>query len=255
MTKFTSNRILLIITSVLFLSSWYLLLNFYNPSYNLIYFVINIIGLHYLFTIVHQSSHNLLAKDTRLNHIFGFLACILTGITFADFQYTHTMHHKHIGNPQEDPDHKISGSGPILLIPFKIFYHDYYFWLNCESRFMKFSYLLQRGLQITIIMVLFLDKSWMFINFWLIPMGIIGIANALFLFYFPHYKHPIETTFLNVGPIKSSIEISRTYHHKHHDDPSNNLNFFPFEDTFIASLTNNHLVYTAQKDYFYTKSK
>lgn len=255
MSKFLSNKILIILVLAIFISNWYCLLTRANISYiHSINWIVNILCLHYMFTTVHQSSHGLLSKNKYINYCFGFISTLLAGITFADFKFTHDLHHKHIGNKNRDPDHMISGSGPILLIPFKIFYHDYYFIKNNKSIFEYISYFFERIIQISIVLLLFLDKPFLFSTFWLVPMLVIGVMNALFLFYFPHYKHWIESTKYNFSPLKSSIQMSREYHHKHHDDPSLNSNFYPFEISVLSMLKKESTVnYDSSKDYFYSR--
>jgi fatty acid desaturase len=247
------NRLLLVITLLIFLTNWVCIFNYYQSNLNVLYFLVNLLSLHYMFTVVHQSSHYLLASNIWINHVWGFLSCVFAGITFADFQFTHDLHHKHIGFPSLDPDHTISGSGPVLLIPFKIFYHDIYFLKNNTSVYLYLSYISQRSLQVLIVCTFFLSQTWLFINFWLVPMLIIGVANALFLFYFPHYVHTFEKSIFNIPPIKYSINISRVYHHQHHDNPANNSNFFPLEDSIVRSLLDRPLVHTSKRDYFYQR--
>ena len=248
------NQLLLTFALIGFFSSWLTIFHFGGLNFLIINWFLNLICLHYLFTIVHQSSHHLLAKNKIVNYAFGYIATLFAGITFADFKFTHDLHHKHIGDASQDPDHAISGSGPVLLIPFKIFYHDIYFLRYNKDVLEYVSYFSQRFLQLAIVLILFLNQSQLFITYWLIPIFIIGIANALFLFYFPHYTHWIERTWLNKGPLKESIRMSRVYHHKHHDNPSKNSNFFPFEDTFMATIGLKETeFYDPARDYFYKK--
>jgi beta-carotene hydroxylase len=254
MSPYKYNQILLTFALTGFISSWVTIFHFNNGNFLVINWLLNLICLHYLFTTVHQSSHQLLSPNNRINYGMGYIGTLFAGITFADFKFTHDLHHEHIGNPESDPDHTISGSGPILLIPFKIFYHDIYFLKHNKSKLQYFSYFSQRILQALIVVVLFINNTSLFITYWLIPMLIIGIANALFLFYFPHYIHWIERTRFNTGPLKESIRMSRVYHHKHHDNPAKNSNFFPFEDTMMATLGYKKAeYYDPTKDYFYKK--
>lgn len=256
-SPYTYNQILLTFALAGFVSSWVTIFHFssYNNNSFLVFnWALNLLCLHYLFTTVHQSSHRLLSKNKHINYALGFLATLFAGITFADFKFTHDLHHKHIGDAHNDPDHAISGSGPIILIPFKIFYHDFYFLKHNRSKFEYFSYFAERIAQMLIIVLLFQNHIFLFITYWLNPMLIIGIANALFLFYFPHYTHWIEKTRFNSGMLKESIRMSRVYHHKHHDNPSKNSNFFPFEDTMLATIgIKKAEYYDPTKNYFYKK--
>jgi fatty acid desaturase len=236
-SKFLFNKVLLTLSIVVFICSWIFIFNV--QGYVLILFwIINLICIHYLFTVVHQSSHGLLDKNTKLNYFFGFIASFFTGVTFADFKFTHDLHHKHIGDPKNDPDHEISGSGPVLLIPFKIWYHDKIFLLKNKDKYLLFLYLLQRIMQIILVIIVFFGNQNLFIYFWLMPILFIGIANALFLFYFPHYTHWIEKTSFNIYPLKESIRLSRFYHHSHHDKPYQNSYFFPFEANLLKIVEN-----------------
>ncbi|MGL4759061.1 MAG: fatty acid desaturase [Patescibacteria group bacterium] len=252
MSKFKLNKISLLFVLIIFLSNWYCLLNYTPKLSSILNLIVNVVCLHYMFTTVHQASHGLLSKNSKLNYAYGFLACLFSGITFADFKYTHDLHHIHIGNAEQDPDHKISGSGPVMLIPFKIFYHDWYFLTKCKVKNELVSYFLQRILQISLVVVLFLDKSFLFSTFWLVPMLIIGFMNGLFLFYFPHYQHWIEKTKFNIYPLKKSIQLSRDYHHLHHDNPAKNSSFYPFETTVLAAFGIKYIdSYSPTRDYFY----
>jgi fatty acid desaturase len=254
MNKFIYNRLLLIVAISVFIGSWVVIFNYNNSGFMIFCWITNVLCLHYLFTVVHQSSHNLLSPHKLLNYMCGYTATLLAGITFADFKFTHDLHHKHIGDPTLDPDHAISGSGPVLLIPFKIFYHDYYFMKYNNSTLQLISYCSERFFQVMIMILVFGSNQLIFITYWLIPMLLIGFANALFLFYFPHYKHWIEATRLNIPLIKDSIQMSRVYHHKHHDNPSKNSNFFPFEDTITTFILKKaRQEYLPFRDYFYKK--
>jgi fatty acid desaturase len=234
--------------------SWTLIYSEKFTNFTIIFWLMNLVTMHYMFTTVHQASHNLLSKNKLINYLFGFVATLVTGITFADFKYTHDLHHKHIGMPELDPDHKISGSGPVFSIPFKIFYHDYYFLKNNTNKLQYFSYFIERIIQIALIMYLFVDKTILFTSFWLIQMLVIGMLNALFLFYFPHYTHWIESTKLNIKPLRESIRMSRDFHHMHHDNPGSNNSFFPFESTIGAMFGSDKIQeYNTTKNYFYTK--
>ncbi len=252
MTKFNINKVLFCINLFSFVSSWFVVYNYRIGYLNIFFWIVILINMHYMFTTVHQASHGLLSKNRFINYCYGFMASLFTGITFADFKFTHDLHHIHIGTPELDPDHKISGYGPVLLIPFKIFYHDYYFLKHNKKLLQFFSYFLQRVLQIIIIITLFIDNIFLFTSFWLAQMLVIGIMNALFLFYFPHYTHWIERTKLNIRPLQSSIKMSRDYHHMHHDNPSANNSFFPFETTIYGFFRPEYVSdYNSKRDYYY----
>jgi fatty acid desaturase len=234
--KFFLNQFILTLSLVIFAVSWAYIFKFAMSGFLVVPFALNIICLHYLFNSIHQGSHGLLSLNKTLNYAYGYIASIFTGITFADFKFTHDLHHKHVGVHALDPDHSISGNGLVLLIPFKMWYHDRYFFQNNKSKKALFSYLSQRVLQVVLITFIILASSSFFILYWLIPMLIVGVVNALFLFYVPHYNHWIERTRLNVSVVSKSIYISRLYHSMHHDKPGRNYNFFPVEKSLMMLL-------------------
>lgn len=262
--KYLSNQIFFGIAFLSNILLWLMILNFKIDN-NLASFIfvplcmiVSTLCLHYLFTTVHQASHHLLSKNTFINHIFGFTACLLAGLTFADFVYTHKLHHKHVGDDSLDPDHQISNAPHIFLIPFNVWKHDKHFWSSntptTPHKYLKISYITQRILQILIIFILFIlpilltlytgiqqgndlfaiiysiiksQESLKLSFFWLLPMLTIGILNSMFLFYLPHYT-PISK-FWSSRFGQYLIELSRGSHHLHHDNPAINSYYYPIE--------------------------
>jgi fatty acid desaturase len=251
--KTTLNQLLFFIVSIVFFLNWYFVFKFEYPFE--ISFLVSIVCLHYLFTTVHQSSHFLLSKNSKINYSFGFLASLFAGITFADFLFTHTIHHKMIGDPKNDPDHLISGSGPVISIPFKIWLHDYYFFKNNKVKHQFVSYFLTRITQVCIVIFVFLltGQINLFLYFWLLPMLVVGLFNSYFLFYIPHYEIKGWCWKTNLG--KHLIKTSRISHHNHHDNPSKNKDYFPLEEQilyFLQNKKNNNFCSTQQeKAYIY----
>ena len=191
--------------------------------------------LHYLLNLVHIGAHNLLSKKRRLNSLFGNLAGFFGGVTFADFRLTHLQHHRYLDDPERDPDYFITNSGPWFTIPFKIFYHDVFFFRKelYKSQNSWKTYLATRLGQIGAVALLFasdLGSTW--ITYWLLPMLGLGLLNGLFLFYFPHYIPRIERSwrqnpkFWN-APLRLLIDVSRVFHEHHHDRIQANLNYYP----------------------------
>jgi fatty acid desaturase len=214
---------------------------------SLILLLSNALWLHILFNITHLSSHMMLGKKFWTNRLVGDLASFFGGITFSDFYTTHLLHHANQGNPAKDPDYWITRSGSIWSIPFKIMYHDLWFWKNnlYQKKFLWLDYVVTRTLQVVLVSWFVLTSQiWVFVIFWLVPMAIVGYLNSLFLFYYPHYTTKLETYFkqqdnpnLFGKTLLGAIDISRVSHEIHHDKVRNNQVYYPITWAFMNVLS------------------
>jgi fatty acid desaturase len=192
---------------------------------------------HYFLNLVHIGSHHLLSRNPLVNSFIGNICAIMGGVTFADFKTTHFLHHRNVSDDKHDPDHWITTSGSVFTIPFKIFYHDYYFWSQglWKKQHNWRGYIINRVAQIILVTGFqFTGNIQIWQNFWLLPLLVVGFLNGLFLFYFPHYSTKIERRWRKQNtpnPLKKlsllAIDISRIYHEKHHDRIAENSNYFP----------------------------
>ena len=236
LTKYRLNQFLLLLSAGGYVG------NFWAATWtessllaNIGHFAVATGCLHYLLNLVHIGSHNLLSKRRSWNSFLGNVAGFFGGVTFADFRLTHLRHHRYLDDPQEDPDYFITNSGPWFTIPFKIFYHDVFFFRRglYKSQHSWRGYLLTRLAQaatVSLLVLLGLKSVW--ISLWLLPMLLLGLANGLFLFYFPHYIPKLETRWrarpsLWNYPARTLIDVSRVFHERHHDSIQTNLNYFP----------------------------
>jgi fatty acid desaturase len=235
-SKYRFNQVLFFINCfVVAAVFYYLLTRSIGFTEGVTFFILIGFCQHYFLNIVHLSSHFLLSKDRKWNAFFGNMASIIGGVTFADFRTTHHLHHRHVSDEQKDPDHWITTSGNVFTIPFKIFYHDYYFWSKgLWKRGNWRGYVIDRSVQIGFIFAFYFTghiNVWQ--NFWLLPLLVVGFSNGLFLFYFPHYTAKFErkwrnnTRFIHQKLTLLAIDISRIFHEKHHDRIAENQNYFP----------------------------
>ncbi|MBC7471863.1 MAG: fatty acid desaturase [candidate division SR1 bacterium] len=232
---------------------FYILLNTnLNIFGSILIFLIIALCQHYFLNLVHIGSHHLLSKNKHINSVLGNVASIIGGVTFADFKTTHFLHHRNVSDDKNDPDHWITTSGNVLTIPFKIFYHDYYFWtrgLWKQNNAWK-GYLIDRLMQGLLVLGFYFTGNivvWEY--FWLLPLLLVGFLNGLFLFYFPHHTTRLERNWREVQnklPHQSltllAIDISRIYHEKHHNRIAENRNYFPilaFMQDKLSSTWNN----------------
>lgn len=188
-----------------------------------------VLSLHYHFNTVHQASHNMVSRSKLLNSFVGRFSSIFSGISFADFRSTHLEHHKYPTNKDKDPDHWITTSGSIITIPFKILWHDLWFWKKGLWKKSWIIYIIDRGIQIAMIVIIISTGyalTWSLI--WLIPMLIVGLLNGLFLFYIPHYTHRFESMRGVLGTIFNFFaRISRKSHELHHRNIAHNAVYYP----------------------------
>jgi beta-carotene hydroxylase len=215
--------------------SYYQLVNFnLKIPYKILLFFLIAFSLHYFLNLVHIGTHKMISKNDSWNNFIGFSSAIFGGVTFADFKSTHLLHHKNPTNPKLDPDFYITNGISILLIPFKIIYHDIYFWKHgLWKNNLWMGYLLTRFIQISIVFWFFLSKNlevWVF--FWLCPIFLVGTLNGFFLFYFPHYstkweKNARKRKDIWTKPFLKIIDISRIYHQEHHKNTNSYLDYFP----------------------------
>jgi fatty acid desaturase len=237
-TKYQTNQLIFAADISLVFILFYILLTTKLDmlSSAFIFFAIAICQ-HYFLNLVHIGSHHLLSKNKLANSILGNIASIIGGVTFADFKTTHFLHHRNVSDDKNDPDHWITTSGNVFTIPFKIFYHDYYFWsrgLWRQNDAWK-GYLIDRAVQGLLVFWFSATGNiaiWQY--FWLLPLLLVGFLNGLFLFYFPHYTTKLERAWRKITaklPHQSvtllAIDISRIYHEKHHDRIAENRNYFP----------------------------
>jgi fatty acid desaturase len=244
MSKYRLNQLLFLLNTTVLLAGYYFVFTAqHSIVLSILWFFILTASLHYHFNLVHLASHQLLSKNRHLNSLLGNISAIFGGITFADFRLTHSLHHKNPTDSEADPDHVITQGHNFFILPFKIFYHDYYFWSKKLYKINKAwrGYLLDRFVQAGLVIASLLTgniSEW--ILFWLIPIFIIGFFNGMFLFYFPHYSTKLELNWrenltktkrnvLNLHQTISLtlIDISREYHTRHHKRIAENRNYFP----------------------------
>ncbi len=111
-----------------------------------------------------------------------------------------------------DPDEFISQSPHFLLLPFLIFWHDFYFWTTGLWRNgFWLGYVLNRLFQIILVLVFwYFDKLNLWLTFWLLPIYLVGFANGMFLFYFPHYTTKWEEKRRILKNLEENLAINQT---------------------------------------------
>lgn len=250
LTKYATNKLIFIITTILFsinLGFFWVELDWY---FKVLQFGLSTICLHYYCNLVHIASHQMLSKNRKLNHLLGWLSALpVLVFSFIDFKVTHTEHHKHPTDPNLDPDHKITATGHVLFLPLRIIFHKDSFFFKFAIKKHKWNwikeYIFQRILQLGIFGIIVFQsaifKDQTLFIFYLLPLMVVGLLNAMFLYYYPHYQNRPEKWFRKVVNTNSNnkllqaiawsilfpIDLCRTVHEAHHDKILNNFPYFP----------------------------
>jgi fatty acid desaturase len=244
-TKYNFNKLVFFVANFSLVAIFFALLNWeLNLFQQLFLASLIVLCLHYNLNILHQASHRLLSKNKNINDLFGNLSAIVGGVTFPAFQSTHFIHHKNPSDPKQDPDYAITNSKSFFFLPFKIWYHDKFYWQHglWKKHFPAWQYFADRLAQISIVAAFYFTGNlqvWLY--FWLLPVYLVGFLNGMFLFYFPHYTTALENMWRAQLHLPGQyqnllqklslffIDISRYYHERHHDKVMENQNFYPLE--------------------------
>jgi beta-carotene hydroxylase len=94
--------------------------------------LINGITAYFLFSVVHDSSHNAVSRNKLLNELLGRIGLIyfapLAPMDVA--RYIHMSHHKHTNDSERDPDafgHRLDWLFPLRWLNFDYFYAKWFF--------------------------------------------------------------------------------------------------------------------------------
>jgi beta-carotene hydroxylase len=94
--------------------------------------LINGITAYFLFSVVHDSSHNAVSRNKLFNEALGRIGLIyfapLAPMDVA--RYIHMSHHKHTNDPERDPDafgHRLDWLFPLRWLNFDYFYATWFF--------------------------------------------------------------------------------------------------------------------------------
>jgi Fatty acid desaturase len=257
MTKYRFNQLVFWVCWTCLISVVYFSQQRLNLIQSIGLFVWEFVILYYLCNLIHLASHNLLSRNIKLNHIFGWFSALpIFVFTFIDFKVTHLEHHKHQGHEQLDPDYRIVKTGKIYFLPFRIVFLKDWFFLKyavAKNKWnMIWEYSIQRVFQIAyfgyIVYQCQILGDWRLFIFYILPLFLVGICNAAFLYYYPHYENAFERwcykfhqarktskSWLNfVNPalwVTSifvwSVELSRAVHELHHKKPNGNIFYYP----------------------------
>jgi beta-carotene hydroxylase len=189
-------------------------------------FGVNWLALHLVGTVIHDACHNAAHPNRWVNSILGHASGLLLGFSFPVFTRVHLEHHAHVNDPENDPDHFVSTTGPVWLIAPRFFYHEIYFfrrrlwrkyellqWWIARMAFMAIVYLgFQNGLREYIL------------NDWFAAALVVGLILGIFFDYLPHRPFDDRTRWRNArvyaNPLLNLLVTGHNYHLVHHLWPS-----------------------------------
>ncbi len=194
--------------------------------------IINGITAYFLFSVVHDSSHNSLSRSTWINEALGRIGLVyfapLAPMDVA--RHIHMAHHKFANDPVKDPDayaHTLDWLFPIRWANFDYFYTKFFFQQGGAFAKRKYPAL---GAYVAFILGSAALITWAgygieLLMLWFIPTR---ISSFLFVYVFSYLAHqPFETlaredeyraTALRLGAnwLLSPLMANHNYHLIHH---------------------------------------
>ncbi|MEM1368293.1 MAG: fatty acid desaturase [Cyanobacteria bacterium P01_H01_bin.15] len=189
-------------------------------------FIGTFVALHLLGTVIHDASHNSAHKNRIINATMGHVSALMMGFVFPVFTRVHLEHHRHVNDPENDPDHVVSTFGPLWLIAPRFFYHEVYFF---QRRLWRKNELLEWFVSRLIFgSIVWASLQYDFFSYimtyWFLPAGLVGFLLGLFFDYFPHRPFHQRDRWKNArvyaSPILNLLIGGQNYHLVHHIWPT-----------------------------------
>ncbi len=209
--------------------------------------IINGITAYFLFSVVHDSSHNAVSRHKWLNELVGRIGLVyfapLAPMDVA--RYIHMSHHKHANDPDRDPDaysHKLDWLFPIRWLNFDYFYTKWFFTKGGDFARRKYPAL---ALYVSFILglcglIIWAGYGLELLMLWFLPTR---ISSFLFVLVFSYLTHqPFETlareneyraTALRLGAdwFWGPLMTNHNYHLIHHLYP--NAPFYTYRHIWV----------------------
>lgn len=197
---------------------------------------INGVTAYFLFSVVHDSSHNAISRRKWLNEALGRIGLVyfapLAPMDVA--RYIHMSHHKHANDPERDPDaysHQLDWLFPIRWLNFDYFYTKWFFTKGGDFARRKYPAL---ALYVSFILgscalIIWAGYGLELLMLWFLPTR---ISSFLFVLVFSFLTHqPFETlardneykaTALRLGAdwFWGPVMTNHNYHLIHHLYPN-----------------------------------
>ncbi len=188
--------LMFVVCTMVLVLVWYACLHALLPL--LAGMIINGITAYFLFSVVHDSSHNAVSRHKWLNELVGRIGLVyfapLAPMDVA--RYIHMSHHKHANDPDRDPDaysHKLDWLFPVRWLNFDYFYTKWFFTKGGGFARRKYPAL---ALYVSFILgmcglIIWAGYGFELLMLWFLPTR---ISSFLFVLVFSYLTHqPFET--------------------------------------------------------------
>lgn len=201
--------------------------------------VLNCVAAYFLFSPAHDGLHRAISNNDKLNDFFANLAVapiFFMPMSFKLFRMYHMQHHIKCGDPELDPDLKLSSKGSNAFSLWFIWGSQYIGYgrkYKRELPRLNIKYpRLQLFVSLAILVVLFINLPLEMLFLWLVPTLFVLWMTAFVFSYLPHHIHPhvegedemsaYQTTCNRVGAewLLSPLCQYQNYHLVHHLYPT-----------------------------------
>jgi beta-carotene hydroxylase len=202
-------------------------------------FGVNWLALHLVGTVIHDACHNAAHPNRIVNAILGHASGLLLGFSFPVFTRVHLQHHAHVNDPENDPDHFVSTTGPVWLIAPRFFYHEIYFFRRkLWKRYELLEWFIARLVFAGLIYVAFQNGFQDYIlNYWFAAALVVGLILGIFFDYLPHRPFNDRTRWRNAriyaNPLLNLLVTGHNYHLVHHLWPS--MPWYRYQAAYYAT--------------------
>jgi len=202
-------------------------------------FGLNFLALHMVGTVIHDACHNVAHRNRTVNALLGHGSALLLCFSFPVFSRVHMQHHANVNDPVNDPDHIVSTWGPLWLINARFMYHEIYFFRRrLWRRYELLEWFVARAVLGTIVLTAtHFGVLGYVMNFWFIPLALVGFALGIFFDYLPHRPFVERDRWKNARVYPSALLnvliMGQNYHLIHHLWPS--IPWYKYQQGYYTS--------------------
>lgn len=210
--------------------------------------IINGIAMYYLFSPVHDSMHQAVFTNSRLNNIFLFVT-VFPIIPLSTGQFLRMMHMQHhrFANDDLDPDHEVSRNTRNVLFGWWTWEFAYTAFFQSHKKdypnFKKSLFIWDHWSIYIVLVPLFIMFPLETVFFWLIPTRIMSWLICAVFMHLPHRPHdvkhskdPYKATLIRQGHewLLSPLMANQNYHLVHHLYPT--VPFYRYKKVWDSKL-------------------
>lgn len=195
--------------------------------------VISTLSAFVIFTPLHESVHNSIARARWVNEAIGRLSVWVMLAPFPAFRLCHLDHHRHTNEAGADPD-QWSGRGPSWLRPLRWASQDFYYYYYIATHWSSLrrpekieTLVTAAGVLAAAGVFIALGQGPLFFLCWFVPARLVKMLLAFSFDYLPHRPHHVSVqedryraTLVYSYPFLTPILLYQNYHLIHHLYPA-----------------------------------